>query len=179
MSSMQTSSSLASFWRVSGVRRAFWLALTGALLLSLATPMWQLWRSSSAQLEARACLWPATPRAGAPAQVFIVMPVDAAPASLTHSTQEASVVATMPTMVMTPQQAHLSAAPRQLDDSLVLMIPIQIVMAGDWTARVTLQPPGHGSWHGVITFHAQDPGADGWTDPPVSGSAAQTQQLCP
>ncbi len=181
---MQTSRSLTSFWRLSGVRRVFWLALAGAALLSLATPVWQLWRSSNASLEAHACLWPTTPRAGAQAQVFVVMPADAAPASLSHSTQDVWVLATMPTMAMTPQQAHLTAAPRLLNDSLVLMIPIQIVMSGAWTAQVTLQPPGHVAWHDVITFHAQDPdpGASGWSALPSSGSteqAAQTASHCP
>lgn len=166
-------------WRLGHVRRSFWLVLLAAVALSLAAPIGVLWRASVADLDARACLWPAEPRAGAIAQVVIVIPEGVAPASLTHSTQDMRVVATMPNMAMVPQQAHRAAAPQKIAGSLVLTIPLLVAMPGAWTAQVTLQPPGHAAWRDVITFQAASSTADTWTNPSPSADGAPAAYLCP
>jgi hypothetical protein len=148
------------------VRPAFWLLLTGSVLLTLLAPAFVLWRASALPLAARACLWPDTPRAGVPAYMLVTL-TNPRDRSAVHGSWAQLVVnwdmTTMPmgtrAVVMHGGPSTDSAAPAQADDSRVFVIPLRLSMSGPWWARVSLQTPGRPTWVSELRFMVGPPGS--------------------
>lgn len=164
----------ATMWRLGPPRRAFWVLLIGALVVSLALPLLTLWRASAAGLEARACMWPAEPLAGAPAQVLIVVPASEA-GSVRDGAPNVQIEATMPGMTMPSLQVSDNAPPQRLQGSEVFMAPISVPMSGTWVAQVTVRALGRPVWHSAITFRAR---SGSWNALPLSTQSASAATLC-
>ncbi len=166
----------ATAWRPEAPRRAFWALLTGALILSLALPLVTLWRASAASgLTARACMWPAEPRAGAPAQVLIVAPGSAGRALEQAGALAVQVVATMPAMTMQTDEASAAGTAKHLQGATVFTAPLTVSMPGSWVAHITVRATDGPVWSGALVFQAR---ASGWDALPLSAQPAGAAQLC-
>lgn len=162
-----------SSWRLGAPRRAFWGLLIAAIVVALALPLLTLWRVSAAGLEARACIWPAQLRAGATAQILIVMPASAA-SSVRDGAPNVQIDATMPGMAMPAVEVSDNAPPQRLHGSATFMAPITVSMPGSWVAHITVRALERTVWRDSLTFHVQ-PG--GWSSRPLSSQSAAAH--CP
>ncbi len=157
------------------IRATFWATLAIALILTLALPLGAFWRDSTAALTARACVWPATPRAGAQAQALIVVPNHADDAALAGNWATAQITLTMPGMSMAAQNAEASGPPQRLDGAAVFMLPVTLTMPGDWLATITLHTPGRPDWRDTFTVQTRP---DTWASLPLSNQPATAAGLC-
>ena len=161
-------------WRMGAPRRAFWVTLIGALAFSLALPLLTLWRGSAAGLVAHACMWPAAPRAGTPAQVLVVIP-PSEESSVRDGSPTVLVEATMPGMAMSPEQASVNDPPQRMQGEDVFMASLAVPMPGTWRAQVTIRALGRPVWRSTLTFQAR---AGGWDALPLSTQAAGAGSFC-
>lgn len=166
--------SAAAPWRLGAPRRAFWGLLISALVVALALPLLTLWRASAVGLEARACIWPAQPRAGASAQILVVLPASAA-SSLQNDAPTVQVEATMPGMAMPTVRVSENTPPQQLRGAATFTAPITVSMPGSWVAQVAVRALGRPVWRDTIAFRAQ-PG--GWNNLPLSAQSAGASDPC-
>lgn len=157
------------------IRAIFWITLAIALVVTLAMPLSALWRASTIPLIARACVWPATPRANAQAQALIVVPDHADDAALAGNWATAQVTLTMLDMTMAAQRAEALGPPQRIDAAAVFMIPVTLTMPGVWLASITLHTPGRPDWHTSIMFQARP---DTWSSLPVSTQLGRGANLC-
>jgi hypothetical protein len=134
------------------VRRVFWALLAVSLLLAVALPIGNLWREASSSLVARACVWPATPRLDAPAQVLVVLPNATDRAAVQGPWARVVAEWNMVTMRMGARRTAVAGPPATTHDPGVFALPLRLDMAGLWLARVSLTTPGRPMWQTAVSF---------------------------
>ena len=56
---------------VGGVRRSVWTLLIAAVMIAVLAPAVTIWRAAHAEIVASACVWPAAPTVGHPAELRV------------------------------------------------------------------------------------------------------------
>jgi hypothetical protein len=141
-------------WRV---RPAIWLLMCGSIILTLLAPTVVLWRDSALPLAARACLWPAVPRFGAPAYVVVTFSNDRDRTAVNGPWAQLVIHWDMATMPMRTRQVVLhgpssQSSPAQATHTDAFVVPLQPTMVGAWWARISLQTPGRPTWSSELRF---------------------------
>jgi hypothetical protein len=138
------------------VRRIYWFTLSAALFVSLLLPIVTIWHTANASLHVQACLWPAAPHRGQPAQL-LVTPLNA--------TDRTALQGPWAHAVVDWNMADMTMATHPVDvqghgaDVVAFSIPLTLDMAGKWWIRVTLHTPGRPSWQTQLHVTVLDPGA--------------------
>ena len=138
------------------VRRIYWVTLTAALFVSLLLPTMALWHAANASLHVQACLWPAVPHRGQPAQL-LVTPLNATDRTALQGPWAHAVVDwNMADMAMATHPVDVQG---DADTRSAFSIPLTLDMAGTWWIRVTLHTPGRPFWQTQLHVTVLDPGA--------------------
>lgn len=157
-------SETAQFGRVRGV---VWGALALAILVAMAIPAGLYVQEATSAPSAHACLWPATPRANAPARLVIVLAAGRDSADAQTPQAQAQAQWDMLTMRMGAERAIASGSDA---NGGAFIVPLALSMAGPWQAQVSLREPGRPSWSERIDFTALATGASA-AAPAVPSSA--------
>lgn len=147
----------APFPHFGTTRKGFWLLLIVTLLIAFALPLLSLWHASSSALHARACIWPATPRANASAQLLVVLSDKADHAAVQGTWAQVSAEWDMTNMEMGPDQRTVHGPPHALGNIGAFEVPLRLDMAGPWSVHVTLRTPGRPAWQAVLQFSVLSP----------------------
>jgi len=143
--------------RFGRVRGGFWAVLVGALLVAISLPAVNLRHAAVSPIKARACIWPTSPRVGAPAQLVVVLADATDRAAVQGPWARVAVKWDMTTMSMGIRPLVVPGPPRLLDDAGVFTIPLRVDMAGPWWVRVTLRTPGRPVWQSALQFTVLSP----------------------
>ncbi len=154
------------------VRGVVWMALALAIVVAMAVPAGVYYQAATSALSAHVCLWPATPRANAPARLLIVVAPGRDSADAQTPLAQAQAEWDMLTMAMGAKRAATSGS---ANDAGAFVVPLAISMAGPWRAEVSLQAPGRPGWHGRIDFTAL---AAGSSSAPAAPSFSQLLLAC-
>jgi hypothetical protein len=137
------------------VRRIYWYALTAALFASLLLPIVTIWHTANAALHVQACLWPAAPHRGQPAQL-LVTPLTATDRTALQGPWAHAVIDW--NMVDMQMSTHPVDVQGDADARSAFSIPLTLNMAGKWWIRITLHAPGRPSWQTQLHVTVLDPG---------------------
>lgn len=132
-----------------GVRRGCWLVLAAALLLALALPAATLWHASTAALHVQTCVYPAMPQVEQPAWL-VVVPTDAADRTALEGPW-AKVVTRWNMVSMSMGTLHRTV-PGSAEAHGAFAVPLELSMAGVWSAQVALSTPGRPQWQQSVRF---------------------------
>ncbi len=161
--------------RLGGVRRSVWALLIAAVVLALLVPGMTLWRAAHAALDARACVWPAVPTVGQPAELHVTLPEATDRADVGGPWGKIVAAWDMPTMRMQEQREAMSG---DSTHSGAYVLPLTLQMAGPWRIRVALHTPGRPDWSASLALEVRNatavlsPDAAALTGTPPSGGSS-------
>lgn len=136
------------------VRRQVWVVLAVTMLLALLLPLLTLWHATTVPLRARACVWPAVPRAGTSAYVVVSMTDPSDRTAVAGPWAQVRVNWEMTTMVMDLRPTVTYGSSQGANDDVSFAIPFQVAMSGPWRIEVTLRTPGRPDWQSVVQVTA-------------------------
>jgi hypothetical protein len=142
--------------------------LAVALALAVLAPAVQTWRAAASALDARACLWPAVPRADEPAHLLVVVPGATDRAAVRGPWAKIRAEWDMANMTMGVRHAAIQGT---AESAGVYSIPLRLDMAGPWHVQLALQTPGRPAWQSSLRFSVASPTAAPGTAqaPPLPG----------